>query len=121
MVAQRDVESINYLVELKAQVLSHCTLQLWLPGPDSEAHVYPNDAVHGTALTDLPLSGDGRDLIDLVAQACDDLRDFMGLSAINTGYHPIILTACHHYRLPVPPQFWIGLVHPSPGKTAVSV
>lgn len=48
--------------------------------------------------------------IDLVAVAFKQEDAFDKLSAITTGYWPIVLAACHHFRLPVPPQFWRRIV-----------
>lgn len=106
-----DHETLKQLAELKAKELGHCTLQLWMPDKTSEDGVYTGARDHGVALTDLPLSPTGEELIKIVNGACDQLTaDFNGLSAIATDYWPIILTACRHYRLPVPPQFWIKAV-----------
>jgi hypothetical protein len=111
-------ESITTLAELKAGPLSHCTLQLWLPDEDSERHIYLNDEVHGAALTDLPVSGAGHDLLKVLAAASKSADGFNKLSAIKSGYFPLILTACRHYRLPVPPPFWISLLVPAVADSA---
>ena len=48
------------MAELKAGPLAHCTLQVWLPDEGSEKHFYLNDAVHGTALAELPITNGAR-------------------------------------------------------------
>ena len=105
-----DTEALEQLVDLKAKELEHCTLQLWMPDKESEGGIYRGARDHGSALCDLPLSATGTELIKIVSDACSQSKDFDGLSAIATGYWPIVLTACRHYRLPVPPQFWIKMV-----------
>lgn len=110
-----DKDSIDALVELKAGPLAHCTLQLWLPDELSEAHFYLNDAIHGAALADLPVTDNGQDLLKVLAEASKNATDFSNLSAIKSGYFPLVLTACRHYRLPVPPPFWISLLVPPDG------
>jgi hypothetical protein len=110
--ALNDSQSIASLEELIAGPLAHCTLQLWLPDEHSEKHIYLNDAVHGAALADLPVSGSGQDLLKILTIACKSPGGFNNLSAIRLGYFPLILTACRHYRLPVPPPFWIPLLVP---------
>jgi hypothetical protein len=107
-------EALEQLVELKAKELRHCTLQLWIPDKSSEDGIYIGTHDHGVALCDLPLSATGNELIKTVRDACDRSDDFDSLSAIATGYWPMILTACRHHRLPVPPQFWINMVDPPP-------
>jgi hypothetical protein len=118
--ALNDKESITAIEELKAGPLSHCTLQLWLPDEDSEKHIYLNDAVHGAALADLPVSGAGRDLLKVLAAASKSADGFNKLSAVKSGYFPLILTACRHYRLPVPPPFWILLLVPPEAVSAAA-
>ena len=104
-------EALEKLVDLKAKELEHCTLQLWLPDNSSEDHFYKGARDHGVTLSDVPLSRTGNELVSLVKNACDQTEGYSTLSAIVTGYWPIIITACRHYRLPVPPQMWIDMVH----------
>jgi hypothetical protein len=85
-----------------------------LPDKSSENGIYLGTHDHGVALCDLPLSATGNELLKIVTDACSESKDFDDLSAIRTGYWPMILTACRHHRLPVPPQFWIKMVAPTP-------
>lgn len=112
--ALNDYESLEQLVDLKAKELKHCTLQLWMPDKSSEDSIYLGADDHGFALCDLPLSTTGNELLMIVRNACSQSDDFDSLSAITSGYWPMILTACRHYRLPIPPQFWINMVDPLP-------
>jgi hypothetical protein len=112
LTALDDRESIAHLTELKAGPLAHCTLQLWLPDEVSEQHIYLNDAVHGAALAELPITNGGQDLLKVLAESSRSANHLQSLSAIEYGYFPLILTACRHYRLPVPHPFWISLLVP---------
>jgi hypothetical protein len=112
LTALKDKEALTRLVQLKAKALEHCTLQLWIPEPISENHIYLNDDVHGMTLCDLPVTQDGQALLRTIADACSQAKGFEELSANKSGYWPVILTACRHYRLPVPPQFWIAMIRP---------
>jgi hypothetical protein len=105
-----DSKALANLVKVRANELQHCTLQLWIPDESSEQGIYLGTHDHGIALCDLPLTATGSELIKTVSDACDNSPHFDRLSAIATDYGPIILTACRHYRLPVPPQFWIKMV-----------
>jgi hypothetical protein len=105
---------LETLVELKKHELQHCTLQLWIPDKSSEEGFYLGTHDHGVSLCDMPLSTTGAELLKIVNDACETSKEFESLSAIRTGFWPIILTACRHYRLPVPPQFWMPMVHSSP-------
>jgi hypothetical protein len=116
--AFKDQKTLDKLIALKAKQLSDCTLQLWLPEKASEDHLYLNDDMHGEALADLPLDGDCSELLQTLVEACDANDGFQALSANRYGYWPVVLTACRHYRLPIPPQFWIGhLVPPVPAPS----
>jgi hypothetical protein len=96
------------LSELSQGELAHCTMQLWSPGADSEAHLYINDDSHGRALSGLRIDADGSGVIGAVERMLGSPRSLDNLSANTTGYYPIILVACRHWRLPVPPEFYIG-------------
>jgi hypothetical protein len=108
-----DARSLETLTKLKSKELAHCTLQLWIPDSSSEEGLYIGTHDHGVALADLPLSASGTDLLKTIREACNESKDFNALTAIATGHWPVVLTACRHYRFPVPPQFWINMVDPS--------
>lgn len=105
-------DALKRLKELKEGPLSHCTLQLWVPEAASEDHLYLDDATHGVAVPDLPLTEDGQALLKRIRDACDNSDGFLKLSAVRSRHLPVVLTACRHYRLPVPPQLWIDLLLP---------
>lgn len=108
-----DAKSVASLEELVAGPLAHCTLQFWLPDEESEKHLYLNDALHGATLSDVPVSAGGHDLLKILVAACKSADAFNYLSAIRVGCFPLVLTACRHYRLPVPPQYWLPLLVPT--------
>lgn len=93
--------------------LSHCTLQLWVPSVESEEHIYTNSEMHGRALLDLKVTDDSNEMLEIVREEIKNSKSvFEGLSAIEFGYWPVILAACRHYRLPIPPHFWEGMIEP---------
>jgi hypothetical protein len=112
LTALRADEAFAKLEDLKRTQIEHCTLQLWLPEELTEDSVYTGGRDHGVALCDLVLSAGGSQLLDEIANACQREAAFDNLSAIATGYWPILLLACRHYRLPVPPHFWITSLRP---------
>jgi hypothetical protein len=71
-----------------------------------------NPLSHGRAISDLSLGNGARALIDTIREACRLDKAFDALSAVKTGYWPIVLLACRHHGLPVPPQFWIDSIAP---------
>lgn len=115
LAALGDASSLEKLVELKKTILEHCTLQLWLPDSASEASMYKGERDHGISLTDLPLSMPGDELLKTISDACERESAFAQLSASRAGIWPLILVACRHHRLPIPPHFWIDLLRPQEG------
>ncbi|MBB6342323.1 hypothetical protein HNP49_002505 [Pseudomonas fluvialis] len=100
-------EAVEALSRLAQKELKHCTLQLWLPDATSEEKIYTGDSFHGRALCGLPLKKGGRQLIATIAEACRMDAESQNLSPIQSGFWPVIMVACHHHQLPIPPWFWI--------------
>lgn len=113
LAALNDEGALGRLANLQQTELKHCNMQLWLPDGATENELYIGEHGHGIALCDLPLSTTGAKLLDTIAEACQRENSFADLSPNRTGYWPIILLACRHYRHPVPPQFWIELLRPT--------
>lgn len=90
--------------------MKHCNQQLWMPGPDTEALLYLSDPSHGLALCDIPITADGEAARRILERECSGDGDYMRLSAIHLGHWPILVMACRHSRLPLPPQLWFSLV-----------
>lgn len=98
---------VRRLVRFANEKLGHCTMQLWVPSEDSEAHIYMNTDLHGAAITDLPIKEDCSGLFEAIVDACKSEHGTSALSAMRTGAWPIVLMACRHWRLPVPPDFYV--------------
>jgi hypothetical protein len=112
LAALGDEDALRVLSDIKSNELKLCTLQLWLPDESSEDQLYVGRREHGVSLCDLPLSPSGRDLLEAIAEGCSANSSFDELSANRANYWPLVLMACRHYRLPVPPQFWINNLVP---------
>jgi hypothetical protein len=118
LAALQDEDGLATLIKLMNDELKHCTLQLWLPDKDSEDKLYTGARDHGIVLADLPLTPSGRDLLETIAKTCSTQTSFNDLSAWKTGIWPIILVACRHHRLPIPPHFWIDSLYSASGDGA---
>lgn len=105
-------DEVDTLSKLVRKELEHCTLQLWMPDATSEAELYVGDNSHGLALCDLPLEEGGPQLLSTIAEACHKNKAFENLSPIKTGFWPVILVACRHLKLPIPPEYWIKSLTP---------
>ncbi len=105
------IEAAERLKKLVSEKLAHCTMQMWTADATSETHLYLDSDSHGVSFCELPIGSDD-DILDVVREGCENDDGFKKLSANVTGFWPIILTACRHWRLPVPPNFWISLLSP---------
>jgi hypothetical protein len=104
---------LSLLRDLKKEKLEHCTLQLWFPDASSETHLYLNSELHGVSLLDLELSDDPDTLIKRVDEEAERQTGLYDLTAMKLRARPLVLIACKHYHLPIPPQFWVKGLIPS--------
>lgn len=93
-----------------SEFLSHCNCQLWFPDEDSEDRFYTGDDRHGSMLNGVAVGEDLATGWEAIVGETEGGSHFSGLSAIELQHWPIVLMACRHYRIPVPPNLWIGLV-----------
>ncbi|MBB4657506.1 hypothetical protein GGQ59_000006 [Parvularcula dongshanensis] len=97
-------DALKDLMTFSSKHYTHSTAQLWVPGPDSEENLYINSSQHGYALT---MKGDDSDLMKrVVSREVRENQHFATLSAQAFGIWYVIVLACWHHRLPVPPQLW---------------
>lgn len=99
-------------VAFAKESLKHCTMQAWLPGGNSEEMLYRGISGHGLALTDIPVTADGAAAIKMLNSEVSRDGHLMTLSAVKHGHWPILVMACRHYRLPLPPHLWLPLLTP---------
>lgn len=90
--------------------LVHCNLQTWVPGQDSESMLYIGPPTHGWALTEIPFTPDGEQAMEMLQAECKKGDVFASLSAINLGHWPVLVMACRHHRLPLPPHLWMPVL-----------
>jgi len=83
-----------------------CTSQIWHPDEDSENHLYKNSDIHGLCVTGITYD-DINSAFKQIEENCKLDQHLTKLSAIKYNFFPIILTACRHYRLPVPYHFFL--------------
>ena len=97
------------VAKLQNDHLQHSTFQLWFPGDDTEEAIYAHRDRdnHGVAFTCVDFSAGPEVFLDDIFDECEENKAFSELSAIRTGIWPVLLTACRHYRLPVPIYFLV--------------
>ena len=101
-----DPDTLEMLAEFTSGPYKHSTLQLWYPGDDSEEHFYRGSADHGLAASGFKVVQSCGDLVKSIGDECTASSAFLSLSAIRRGLWPLVILACRHHRMPVPPHFW---------------
>ena len=86
--------------------LSHSTQQIWVPDENTDEMLWTGGKDHGVAITGIPLCDDPARYSAFLNNLIKDQSAFNDLSTTKSGFWPILLMACRHYRLPVPPQLW---------------
>jgi hypothetical protein len=89
---------------LQSGVLPHCNFQLWFPDDASEENLYTNKELHGIALTDIKLKGGRTAFLEMIAGEIAQFPQCFALSCVKNNWWPLVLVACRHFRLPLPPQ-----------------
>ncbi len=92
----------------KEKHFGHCNFQLWYPDKNSEQHIYINSDIHGFVLSNVPVDLPVKKFLEVVWNECEHEEHFNNLSSQKNGLWPLILVACRHYRIPVPPHFTLG-------------
>lgn len=101
-----DGELYQQIRMLKENHLKHSNFQLCFPDESSEKHFYLNDDIHGTALCEVWIERSMDEFLKQIQEECQ-YSHFDKLSAIESGFAPLIIMACRHYRLPLPPNLFI--------------
>lgn len=109
------------IAEFKKEELEHCTFQFWYPDDQSEEVFYTNADHHGATLVEVGVGETMEDLLAQVFGECDHSDGYRKLSAIQSGWWPLIAIACRHYRLPLPLHFLEGAYKVAQGAETVDV
>lgn len=107
-----DDTTYGKVAAMKRELLQHCTFQFWYPDDHSEAHFYTNTNSHGAALANLAIDRRKEEFLEQVFGECKHSPHFKDLSAVKYDWWPLIVVACRHYRLPLPPHLLEGLRKP---------
>lgn len=81
-----------------------------MPGADTEALLYLSGPSHGLALCDVPVTGDGEAARKILEIECAADGSYSRLSAVQLEHWPLLVMACRHSRLPLPPQLWLPVI-----------
>lgn len=101
-------DNTQVFAQFAKEALRHCNPQFWMVSKDSEDYLYTNDQRHGATFSEIPITADGELAMQRLQAVCDGDAAYSALSVIEARHDPIVVMACRHYRLPLPPQVWVG-------------
>ena len=101
-----DRETLELLEGFVGDDYAHSNLQVWYPGGDTEEHVYRGSANHGLCAHPIRITRASKDMLTPIQSECEASAEFWSLSAVEKGIWPLIVVACRHHRVPLPPHFW---------------
>ncbi len=105
-----EFEALTLMSSFVEEGLGHCNMQLWFADSTTETFLYSGGEHHGDMLCNIPISSDGKETFEYVTAECHSNDHLSKLSAITLWHWPIVLMACRHHRIPVPPQMWTSLL-----------
>lgn len=90
-----------------SQKIPGCTHQAWFPDEETDQKIWRGDTYHGICVTDLSPARGNAEIADALNLAIKECGAIFEMTAMKRGLVPLFLTACRHYRLPIPPTLWI--------------
>lgn len=96
----------------------HMTHQIWIPDGQTDEVFWGGGREHGLSVPCLPVSESIDAVFDIVNRVIEEHPLHERISAVRIGLAPILLTACRHYRMPVPPHLWRDDDRSEPARTA---
>ena len=103
-----DEASLEKLSAFVSAEMDHCNMQVWLPDIDSEDKLFSgDDNYHGLALDTLTITADGVQPLQKIKEEVDEAGQLDALSASKYQLLPLVVMACRHQGLPLPPQYWL--------------
>lgn len=86
----------------------HMTHQIWVPDGRTDEVFWDGDRDHGLSVPGLPLNESLEAVFGLLNRVINEHPLDERVSAVRIRLTPILLTACRHYRMPVPVHIWQG-------------
>lgn len=93
--------------ERLVKFIPNCTHQAWLCDEETDALVWRGDTYHGVCVTDLSPQRGFEKVAETLNLAIENCMNINEISAMKSGLDVLFLAACRHYRLPIPPHFWL--------------
>ena len=101
-----DQERAEQLRNTLLEYVPHMTHQFWIPDAQTDEVFWSGARNHGLAVPCLSLDESLEAVISLFNRVMDEHPLDKRISAVRLNLTPILLTACRHYRMPLPPHVW---------------
>lgn len=100
------------------EVLPEMTQQVWVPRDATDDCIWRKGSSQGIAIPVpmMELEGQSRSLGLQIDDIVENFQAFIEMSAIQKGLAPLLLMACRHHRLPLPPHLWFKSENVIQGK-----
>jgi len=113
-----DQERAEHLRSTLLEHAPHMTHQIWIPDARTDEVFWDGDRDHGVSVPGLPLKDSLEAVFNLLNRVMKEHPLDERVSAVRSDLTPILLMACRHYRMPVPPHVWQGQDRSAPDITA---
>ena len=101
-------ETRNILTSCIENHLSHTTQQVWVPDGKTDEMLWKGNLNNGVAISVKPCETPQHYAALLNRIIADHDSAYNNLSTTKSGLWPILLMACRHFRMPVPPHLWFS-------------
>lgn len=112
-----DQERAEHLRSTLLEYAPHMTHQIWIPDARTDEIFWDGDRDHGMAVPSLPFSDSLEAVFNLLNRVMKEHPLDERVGAVRSHLIPILLMACRHYRMPVPPHVWRGRNGSAPDGT----
>lgn len=113
-----DQERAERLRSILQKHTPHMTHQIWVPDGRTDDVFWDGGRDHGLSVPGLPLNDSLEAVFALINRVIQEHPLHERVSAVRIGQLPILLTACRHYRMPIPPHAWRGYDRSAPVSRA---
>ena len=101
-------EELSALLEVVSRELPHMTQQVWVPSDQTDDCIWRSGETigFGIPLATRDSDGIGVSLSAEIDAIVSEQLQINQMKAVQHGLVPLLMTACRHHRVPLPPHFW---------------
>lgn len=105
-----DEERLAAFKNVVAKKLEHMTQQVWVPHERTDSAIWRHGDSNGIGISvpAMNLSNSENSLSEEIQFIVDEHQHIAKMKAVQLQIFPLLLNACRHHRLPLPPHYWFG-------------